>query len=146
LLKGLKQFSCNFIYCVQGLIILIISCSKFVIIDLLKYLAIAPHLFLQATPFNIWMENVAFITFVKILFHFVTIVSNLSHALIVSRLATCSSFLALMSAKISSRSQFRWCDLWPWTYCTLELTFSWEVFFFFFSLFFFVGRSTSSLR
>jgi hypothetical protein len=50
------------------------------------------------------MENPTFITFAKILFHFVTTISKKIHALIVSRLATCFSFLALISAKISSCS------------------------------------------
>jgi hypothetical protein len=48
------------------------------------------------------------------------------------------------TAKISSCSQFGWCDLQPWTYRTLELTVWLDVFLFF--PFFFAGGGTSSLR
>jgi hypothetical protein len=130
----------NFFHNGHEPIILVVSNAYLVVTYLFEISYKKTHLFLQIAPFFNWFEHLIFITcIIVILFHFLTIVSNLSNMF---RFVMCSSFMALTNVRISpcSISGFSWLkfgcyNLFVWLRTTF-LPFP----------FFLVGATNSSIR
>lgn len=96
----------NFFHNGHEPIILVVSNAYFVITYIFEISYKRTRLPLQVGPFFNWFEHLTFIICIVILFHFVTIVSNLSCPSIMFRFAMCSSFLAWTNVRISPCSHF----------------------------------------
>ncbi len=101
----------NFFHNGHEPIILVVSNAYLVITYLFEISYKKTHLFLQVGLFFNWLEHLTFITcIIVILFHLLTIVSNLFCPSNMFIFAMCSSFMALTNVRISpcSINGFSW--------------------------------------